>query len=537
MSEKIAQLAPEIILAIAAVFTMIIGLFPNQKFRNAAPWIACFALALAALFAWQDTNAPQFAAYTKIMIASIGILLLWVIQGVPESLHAARLTNAQKIKFDPANVVSGEFYAFFLISLAGAMLCASATDLAWLFLALELTSLPTYVMIAISKDNDQAQESSVKYFFLGALSAAFFLYGFTLIYGATGQTEFAAIRNATQTQILAGNLSPLMIAGLVLSVIGIGFKIACVPMHYYTADVYQGAATGVSAFLAFVPKTAGFVSLIWILSLVGNTPQTSIWNTDSPAHVVITMLAILAAFTMTVGNLMGVVQKTNVKRVLAYSSIAHSGYLMLGLVAGPYITGTDTMGNGLAAILFYLIAYGLANLAVFAVIGSITKNGEEAQTYKDIAGLKSKNTPLFIVLIVGILSLMGLPPVLGFNGKAFLFGSATDHGYTWLVVIGVINSAISAVYYIRIASTSYFDAPDESAIINPPKMRPIAAYVATGFSLLFFLNSSAIIDQTAKATANINAPQAPIKANVTTTTPQTKTTNLKQEIKDKTSLK
>ncbi len=508
MSEKIAQLWPEITLAITATLIMILGLSPKEHLRKATPWLAAIALLFAILIAsisMAQDGSEAFPQYIKITIAAIGILLLGVIQGTPESLKIAKQTDSHKIKFDPANVVAGEFYAFFLMSIVGAMLCASATDLPWLFLALELTSLPTYVMIAISKDNANAQEASVKYFFLGALSAACFLYGFTLIYGATGHTQFTQIQIETQIQLTSGRLSPLFIAGMLLSVLGIAFKIAAAPMHFYTADVYQGAATGLAAFLAFIPKTAGFVSLILVLNLLGTDPSSSIWNPQSPAHVIITLIAILAAITMTLGNVMGIIQKTNVKRVLAYSSIAHSGYLMLGLVAGPYATSENqAMGNGLAGILYYLIAYALANLAAFAVLASITHNNREAQTYQDLAGLRTKSKPLFIVMVLAMLSLMGLPPLMGFNGKAFLFGSASAQGYHWLVILGVVNSAISAVYYLRIISTCYFEPTLATTQVDTHKVRHYAAYLASACSVLFFLNSSGLIDQASKATLSID---------------------------------
>jgi len=356
-----------------------------------------------------------------------------------------------------------------LFSLTGVMLCAGASDLVWLFLALELTSLPTYIMVATSREKAFAQEAAVKYFFLGALSAAVFLYGFALIYGATGLTEFDQISAYVHTN----GVSPLMLTGVVLAVVGVCFKIAAVPMHFYTADVYEGAATPVSAFLAFVPKAAGFAALIALLGLVGWDHGSGKYHAELP-DVLIYLIAGIAAVTMTVGNVLGLVQ-TRLKRVLAYSSIAHSGYMLVGLLAGPALamklqgasaSANFSLSNGVAAVLFYLVAYGLSTVGTFAVLGCLTRpDGEEVQTYDDLSGLRYRHPWQAGVLLVSVISLVGLPPLVGFLGKLFLIGSVYAAGsgsspnaglYQGLVVLMVINSAISAGYYLRIAAVAFF---------------------------------------------------------------------------------
>lgn len=522
MLDKIAGIWPEIAILIGAVISMILGLSGSRAVRRAMVWVAGLSLVVAAALVacrQMQINASHGAAIAgiappagdsmvalvKVIVCFVGIILLLVAASVPDELDHTRHLEAGREAFDPGLVMRGEFYAFFLFSLVGVMLAAGAGDLIWLFLALELTSLPTYVMVATGRDRIRAQEAGVKYFFLGALAAAVFLYGFTLIYGATGQTEFGAIRQA----IARDGLNALGLTGFVLALVGIAFKIAAFPMHFYTADVYEGAPTPVTAFLAFVPKTAGFVSLILLLSLLpttaaGGLPREISW-----------LIWIMAAATMTVGNVLGLLQ-TNVKRVLAYSSIAHTGYMLVGLLALNATTG-DAVGNGAAAILFYLVAYGLATIGAFAVLGSLQVRGEEAQTFDDISGLSSRNPGLAAIMLLCVLSLIGLPPLVGFLGKIYLFGSAIAHSdghpeYIWLVVIAVVNSAVSAVYYLRIVGAMFFGdaAPDTTAC--PGSARRIAAAVAAIGALVLGIAGGPLVNATRDATQATASSSAAARA-------------------------
>jgi len=470
LAEKVATLWPEIIMMLGAVACLFTGLAPNPGVRRLTGVICGLALILAAILVGPSGQASSgvglgaMTPFVKYATLGVGFILLLVAAGVPGNLRQVRDAEHAEV-FEPANTFRGEFFAFFLMSLTGVMLTAGADDLAWLFLALELTSLPTYVLVATSRDRIAAQESAVKYFFLGAMGAAIFLYGFALIYGATGYTDFAGIARVAQ----GGEPTPLLLAGLMLSVVGICFKIAAVPMHFYTADVYQGASTSVTALLAFVPKTAGFAALILVLGLVG-------WPLPQPLAV---LLWIIAALTMTVGNVLGLLQD-NVKRVLAYSSIAHSGYILVGLLAGN-VVGSDggVLANGLAGVLFYLVAYALGTIASFAVLGCLHKRGDEAQTFNDISGLIKRHPDLAGIMVVSVLSLIGLPPLVGFLGKIYLIGPAYHAGYVWLVIITVLNSAISAAYYLRIANACVFGEPTEEGVtLAPSAARRVGAGVA-----------------------------------------------------------
>lgn len=504
MAELLATLGPEIALGVGACLCLVVGLWSRADVRRLAPAIAALALLASAVLALAGGAGPgpagALTGFVRPAVALVGLLLLMVAWSLPDHLRTTRDAEAAAERgepFEPGNVVRGEFFAFFLCSLAGVMLCAGANDLVWLFLALELTSLPTYVMVAISRDRRDAQEAAVKYFFLGAMAAAVFLYGFALIYGASGTTVFHSTEAGgpsiaayvAEVRAEGLDLPPLFVAGLLLALTGLAFKIAAVPMHFYVADVYQGAATPVTAFLAFVPKTAGFVSMMLLLGLVGRPlPAPVLW-----------LLWWMAALTMTVGNVLGLLQ-SNVKRMLAYSSIAHSGYILVGLLAGPSIVRSDVLGHGPAAVLFYLVAYGLATVGAFAVLGCLRAGNDEAQELDDIAGLAGRQPALAATLLLSVLSLMGLPPLIGFLGKVHLFGAAIRHEDVGLVVIAVLNSAIAAVYYLRIVGACYFGQDQQRVVVPALPARRLGASLAVGAALLLGVAGGRVIDAAAEAT-------------------------------------
>lgn len=493
--EKLTTLWPEMVMLVGAVACLATGLSGSASLRAKTPWVAGATMVLAWIVAiicgTSESHPLGFAgmvSFVKYLTLAMGLILLLVNAGVPEALLQSRASEKAKA-FEPGDAVRGEFYAFFLLSLTGVMLTAGATDLVWLFLALELTSLPTYVMIATTRDRIAAQESAVKYFFLGAMSAAVFLYGFALIYGATGFTEFAGIAKAAGEMTAAGDgvlwSAPggaLLIMGIVIAILGLCYKIAAVPMHVYAADVYEGAATPVTAFLAFVPKTAGFAALILIVALVGWDPL--------PTPIAY-LLAGIAILTMTVGNVLGYIQ-TKIKRVLAYSSIAQSGYLLTGLVAGLGTPG-EALGNGPAAILFYLLAYGTGTVGAFAVLACVAskRDGREPDpegadiTYDDLSGLWWKHPVLGGIMLVSMLSLVGMPPLAGFVGKVYLIGGVFTAGYVALAVMIVLNSAISAGYYLRIAMVCFFGSPskDSAFLTTPWRTTGALITVAAAFAL------------------------------------------------------
>lgn len=522
--EKLQYVVPELVMFVGTCVVMMLGLSKNLAIRKACRPATIATLGIAGLIAAFgspsiDTSLlPNLSGFVKVLTAIIGILLALLMTGVIDRDYEASVASGRT--FDAIRSNSGEFYAFFLFSLTGLMLCATADDLIWLFLALELTSLPTYVMVSLSggsaRGEARAQEAGVKYFFLGAFGAAMFVMGFALLYGATGTTTLfgdGSIAEVLRANIAeTGSIGPIATLGAVFSIVGICFKIAAVPMHFYTADVYQGAATPVSAFLAFVPKTAGFIALMLIIGAIG-------WQFDSPSgeagslpESIRVLLWVLAALTMIVGNVMALLQRS-VKRILAYSSIAHSGYMMVGLIAGP---SAET--SGLAAILFYLLCYGVMNLGAFGVVACLeySKDGhrEEVEDIDDLRGLVRTRPALGITMVICSLSLLGLPILLGFMGKLFLFASGISAGEIALVVIMAINSAIAAYYYLRLAFFPLLETRDESAEpmqTLPYPSRVIASVISAGGVLALIPLTHTLWTQ-AEVAAEYREPVTPIVA-------------------------
>lgn len=462
MLDRVATLWPEITLLITVMLLMLTGTSRDSTTRRAGSMIAALGLFLAFVMAVRmpapDTLLPGLAGFVRPAACVVGFILLLGLGNVDASFE--REIDGGKT-FDPLDATQGEFLCFFLLSLVGLMLCTTASDLIWLFLALEMTSLPTYVMVASGGSKIAASEAAVKYFFLGAAAAAVFLYGFAMLYGATGSLHLIDIRAALEAQAAAGGVGPLAILGLTLAIIGISFKIAAVPMHFYTADVYEGAPTPVTAFLAFVPKAAGFVVLMLLLSTVLHLgPGGQAWP-----EAIRVLLWVMAALTMTVGNALAMWQN-RIKRVLAYSSIAHSGYMLVGLVAAMETTGSASDSpttNGFAAVLFYLVIYGLTNLGAFLVLGCLQRRGEELETFDDLEGLWDRHSGSATIMALCALSLMGLPPLIGFFAKLFLFTSAIRAGEYVLVVITGLNSAAAAWYYLRLAGVGWVKRPGTAA--------------------------------------------------------------------------
>lgn len=477
MASKITQLYPEIAVFVTACVVMMLGLSNDRGRRQLCTIVSIVGLLVALVILHQTragtaTPLPNLALWGRVLACLVGVLLVLLQSGTVDREIEAEVDKGKA--FDAGRAMRGEYSSFVLFSLMGLMLCAGSDDLVFLFLALELTSLPTYVMAALSTSRNKSMEAGVKYFFLGAMGAAMFLFGFALIYGGTGFTRFAAIHDCVTRQVMVdGGVNTLTMAGVLISIVGVLFKVAAVPMHFYTPDVYQGASSTVSGFLAFVPKAAGFFALMLLCSLVGwRFGQT---GTGLP-EALHTLLWVVAALTMTVGNVLAVVQ-TSVKRILAYSSIAHTGYMLTGLIAGPGKAGEGFATNGLAAIWFYLLAYGVTTIGAFAVVASLEKRGadgqvDEADSIDDFRGLIHSRPLLGWLLVISSVGLMGLPPLLGFFGKLPLFGASIRAGENVMVVILAINSAIAAFYYLRLAYAAFLDkpesAPNASKVMDSP---------------------------------------------------------------------
>lgn len=495
MNNVIAQLWPEIALFVTTCLVMVVGLSKDRGTRKLCAPISAIGIAIAGYLAATTsvetaTTLPFMAKYGKVLAAGVGLLLLMLMAGTADRHLEDAVDRGEK--FEPLRSTRAEFYAFFLFSLMGLMLCAGASDLIFLFLALELTSLPTYVMVALSTRRDRSMEAGVKYFFLGAMGAAMFLFGFALIYGATGSTALADVAYTIQNRAAGtGSIGPLALTGLVLSLLGVMFKIAAVPMHFYTADVYQGAASSVTAFLAFVPKSAGFFAIMLLVGCAGWAfgPEGYGSGTTLPPELRI-LLWTIAVLTMTVGNVLALLQ-TSVKRILAYSSIAHSGYMLVGVIAGPGPAESTLASNGLAAVLFYLLTYGVMSVGTFSVVAALERRRrataadaaiDEVDHIDELRGLWKRQPHLAAVMVICALGLLGLPPLLGFLGKLPLFTSALGAGEIVLVVILGLNSAIAAAYYLRLVSVPFLESGEPStpdAVVPTPfPSRALAGVVA-----------------------------------------------------------
>src|SRR5512142_3345939 len=332
----------------------------------------------------------------------------------------------------------GEYYALLLFSITGMMLMAQAGDLIIVFLALEMLSIPLYVLSAFARGQSDSEEAGLKYFLLGAFSGGFIVYGIALVFGATGTTALSKIVEAAS----AGNTNMLLLTvGAALIIVGLGFKVAAVPFHMWTPDVYQGAPSAVTAFMAAGAKIAGFAALLRVFALAFPAISADI----TP------ILAVVSALTMIVGNVVAIAQ-TNIKRLLAYSSIAHAGYILMAFV--PY-GEKDVVATSVAAGLFYLVAYAITNFGAWAVVIALERAEGKGLEITDYAGLGRKYPALAAAMTVFMLSLTGIPPTLGFVGKFYLFRAVMVGGFYGLPLIGLLTSLISAYYYLRVVVTMY----------------------------------------------------------------------------------
>lgn len=546
MGAKIWFVLPEMALFIGACVVVVLGLSPQKRVRDTLPWITCAFLGLAMVLCVHDyasprgveiiekqTNLmllPMLGKYVKLVVCAVAIGLTLLTVGMIDRKFE-NAVEAGRVRFDPIRANRGEFYAFFLLSLIGVMMISTANDLIWLFLALELTSLPTYIMVAMSRGSRKAQEAAVKYFFLGAMATAIMLYGFSLLYGASGTMNLSDMAAVFKSQAAtADGLSKLGVIGMILAVLGVSYKIAAAPMHFYAPDVYEGAASPVTAFLAFVPKTAGFLALILLLSTVGWNIHANYENGvpqpyNGLPQPIMTTLWMVAVLTMTLGNIGAILQK-NVKRVLAYSSIAHSGYMLIGIIAGPALVIGGV--SGIDAVLFYLLAYGVMNIAAFAVLIALERprsggagvksgggggqgGGQEIESMEDLAGLRVKHPAMAAVIAIAAGSLLGVPPLLGFWGKLYLFIAGVQAGQIALVVIAGLNSAISAWYYLRLVALPIMNKPtaqSETITANPYPWPKVAGVITALLVVLLPI----FVGQLVKASREATVPPARIEA-------------------------
>ena len=427
-SADLTGILPEIILTLTALCVLTLGM---TRFSNSQTSLLVTALGLvvSGIIAVQGVGDKNilFGGMLQLDLFSIFLDLLYL------SIALVTLIYSQEYLAKKGNESQGEYQALILFSVIGMMLMTRANDLIIIFLGLELLSLSLYVLVGFLRHNILRNESGLKYLLLGAFSTGFFLFGAALIYGASGTTNYNEIALAISSGSILSNV--YLSLGISLLLIGFAFKVALVPFHMWSPDVYQGAPTPITGFLCTAPKAAGFGALIKVFTIA--FPELiSDWQN---------LFWILAALTMTIGNISALVQ-FNVKRMLAFSSVSHAGYLVLGVLVLDI--------DGITAVLFYLVVYSIMNLGAFSII-SIVEGDDKGLTIKDYRGLATKHPWLAVALALFMLSLAGFPPTAGFVAKFGLLSAIAANGYIWLVVVAVLNTLLSAYYYLSIIVNMY----------------------------------------------------------------------------------
>jgi NADH-quinone oxidoreductase subunit N len=454
---NLAVIAPEIVVLVTALFVMIVDLFLDREIKGRLAWLGLVGVLAAAgltLYLWGGTGG----ALQDMLVADGYALFLNLVV-----LTAAALAILFSVEYaQRTGLAQGEYYTLLLLSTAGMMLMAGAVNFMTVFLALEILSIALYVLVGLNRADRRSGEAALKYFLLGAFASGFLVYGMALIYGQASTTSLEGVRAYVVS--LTGEFPATLTVGLGLMIAGFAFKVALVPFQMWTPDVYQGAPTSVTAFMSVGAKVAGFAALgRVVLYAFGDLWSEWVW-----------VLVVLSALTMTVGNL-SALRQTNLKRMLAYSSIAHAGYILVGVAAGNQA--------GASAVLFYLFGYAFMNVGAFAVIiavGRFEGNAGRGETLDDFAGLATRKPWLAATMALFMLSLAGMPPLVGFLGKLYVFGAAVEANLIWLAVIGVINSVISAYYYLRVIVVMYM--LDSGEVEAGPSLVSPALQVGVGLA-------------------------------------------------------
>jgi NADH-quinone oxidoreductase subunit N len=433
---ELIRFLPELILIIAGTFLMVLTPIlksrPTSVFGNIS-LLAIFGAIAGAVIAFNNGGmafndmliVDGFATFFRVLVLGVGAITV---------LSSYRFLSRDHTE-------PGEFHALILFSLSGQCLMVSANSLIMIFIGLEISSIATYILCGYLRDDKRANESALKYFLLGSFATAFFLYGVAIIYGATAQTNLSAIR-----EVLTGpNPPPLAMVGVAMALmfVGLCFKVSGAPFQIWAPDVYQGAPTPVTAFMSAGPKAAAFAIFLRIF-MTAYQSNSNVWEP---------LVWICALLSMTIGNC-GALLQSNIKRMMAYSSIAHAGYVLVALAARSEI--------GTQAALFYLAAYACMNVGVFAVVAHISGREEKHLGIKDFSGLAQKQPLTAALLTVLVLSLVGVPLTGGFFGKFYIFKAALQSNLVWLTVLGLINSAIASYYYLHILVVMYMHEPGEA---------------------------------------------------------------------------
>ncbi|MZH15456.1 MAG: NADH-quinone oxidoreductase subunit N [Nitrospinae bacterium] len=446
-SIDLIALAPVLVLSVFAMGVLVLDLWAGKN-KTLLMFVSLVGLLMTAISAFAKHPLPAFAFTDSYIVDHLSIFFtcIFTLSSALAILLSAEYNERKGMK-------AGEYYALILLCTVGMIVLASSTDMIMIFLGIEIVSICLYVLAGFRRDDPVSNEAALKYFLLGAFATGFLLYGMTLIYGSTGSTNLFKIAEFIKAE--GAPSSPLLLMGIVLLVIGFGFKVAAVPFHMWAPDVYHGSPTPVTAFMAVGPKAAAFAAFFRVFT-------EAIPNMAANWEILLCIVAVLSMF---VGNL-GAIMQTNIKRMLAFSSISHAGYLLIAVIAKSAMAGSG--------LLFYMLTYAFTTFGAFGIVILLGRKGEENLEMENYSGLAYKHPVLALSMTVFLLSLGGLPPFAGFVAKFYIFSAAIEEGFVTLVIIAVLNSAISFYYYLKVVVFMYMKEPAGEFQIS---MTPMTLFV------------------------------------------------------------
>lgn len=478
VNPDLTLIIPQLIVLGTALFLLLADVVLPRARHGILTWFALAGLGAAfiANFFYINTNETTFNGAFRADDLSVFVNLVVLLAGIL-SVHVSS-TYVQRME-DPGSMPLAEYYVLLVFSILGAMLVGSAGDLIMVFLGIEMTALSSYALTGYARHRMTSLEGALKYFLLGLFASAILVYGMAWIYGATGSTSLDGIAAALQAQGTEATEASLLLAILLL-VIGLGFKVAAVPFHMWTPDAYEGAPTPVSAYMSVIPKVAGFAAMIRIL-VQALEPVRDDW---------VILVGVLAVITMAFGNIVAITQRS-VKRMLAYSSIGHTGYILAGFAAFTVAESTDELA--VSSVLYYLLAYAFMNIGAFAIVTWIQHRGRGVDI-ENFNGLATQSPLTAVAMTVFMLSLMGLPPLVGFYAKYYIILAAVEADMLWLGVAIVLASAASAFFYLRVVVAMYFSEPIDEAPEGRTQMLGFGVAVMVAGTIFAGIFSSQLLD-------------------------------------------
>lgn len=449
---------PEIFLVIATSAILLIDMFLTDAKRHITYVLAMVTLAGCLALSIAGFDGPTTYTFNNMFVSDSMSHLLKIFSYIAVGLTLIYSRQYATDRGMLGGTLGGEFYVLALFSLAGQMVMISGNNFLVIYLGLELMSLSLYALVALRRGSSVSTEAAMKYFVLGAMASGFLLYGISMMYGATGSLDLTEVAKATASGTVN---KTVLVFGVVFIVAGLAFKLGAAPFHMWVPDVYQGAPTAVTLLLGGAPKLAAFAICIRLL-VEGLFPLAIDWQQ---------MITVLAVLSMAVGNITAIVQ-TNLKRMLAYSTIAQMGFMLLGLLSGVVDGNVSSAGNAYSSALFYAITYVLTTLGTFGVIMLLARSGFEAENIDDFKGLNQRSPWFAFVMLLLMFSLTGIPPAVGFYAKLAVLQAVLSTGQVWLAVVAVMLSLVGAFYYLRVVKAMYFDEPvDNSKIVATGDMR------------------------------------------------------------------